>query len=78
MTPLLDAGRNLVEAGLVEQAFDFIRRNTGVTAVLEEGVRRLERPAYPAEAVREAIVNALIHRDYLLLTSRPRSRANAS
>ena len=59
----------LVEAGLVEQAADFIRRNTGVTAVLEEGTRRVERPVYPAEAVRETIVNALIHRDYLLLNT---------
>ena len=56
----------LVEAGLVEQAFDFVRRNTGTTATLEDGVRRKERPTYSPEAIREAIVNALIHRDYLL------------
>src|SRR6266446_2037746 len=35
MTPLLDQNGELVEAGLVEQAMDFVRRNTGVTAVLE-------------------------------------------
>jgi ATP-dependent DNA helicase RecG len=55
-----------VESGLVEQAVEFVRRNTGVSAQLEEGARRLEKPTYPAEAVREAVVNALIHRDYLL------------
>jgi ATP-dependent DNA helicase RecG len=65
MTPLLDANGAVVENGLVEQALDFVRRNTPVTAVLENG-RRIEKPAYPPEVLREAIVNALIHRDYLL------------
>lgn len=65
MTPLLDASGSLVENGLVEQALDFIKRNTPVTAVLENG-RRIEKPSYPPEVIREAIVNALIHRDYLL------------
>jgi ATP-dependent DNA helicase RecG len=65
MTPLLDATGAIVENGQVEQALEFVRRNTPVTAVLENG-RRIEKPAYPQEALREAIVNALIHRDYLL------------
>lgn len=65
MTPLLDANGSVVENGLVEQALDFVRRNTPVTAVLENG-RRIEKPAYPPEVLREAIVNALVHRDYLL------------
>lgn len=65
MTPLLDANGSVVENGLVEQALDFLQRNTSVTAILENG-RRIERPAYPPEVLREAIVNALIHRDYLL------------
>ncbi len=66
MTPLLDANGDVVESGLVEQALEFIRRNTPVTAVLEDDARRVERPAYPPEAIREAVVNALIHRNYLL------------
>ncbi len=65
MTPLLDANGAVVENGLVEQALDFVRRNTPVTAVLENG-RNIEKPTYPPEALREGIVNALIHRDYLL------------
>jgi ATP-dependent DNA helicase RecG len=65
MTPLYDANGAIVENGLVEQALYFVRRNTPVTAVLDEG-KRIEKPAYPQEALREAIVNALIHRDYLL------------
>jgi len=66
MTPLLGSDGALVENGLVEQALDFVRRNTPVTAVLENGARRIEKPAYPPGVLREAIVNALIHRDYLL------------
>lgn len=69
MTPLLAADGALVENGLVEQALDFVRRNTPVTATLENDARRVERPAYPPEALREAIVNALIHRDYLLTST---------
>ena len=65
MTPLLDANNAVVENGLVEQTLNFVQRNTPVTAVLENG-RRIDRPAYPPEVLREAIVNALIHRDYLL------------
>ncbi len=69
MTPLLDRNGDLLETGLVEQALEFVGRNTPVTAGLEGGGRRVERPAYPDEAVREAVVNALIHRDYLLAST---------
>ncbi len=65
MTPLFDANDAILENGLVEQALEFMRRNTPVTAELQDG-RRVERPAYPQEVLREAIVNALVHRDYLL------------
>jgi ATP-dependent DNA helicase RecG len=54
------------ERGLVEQAVDFVRRNTKVEAELKDGARRAERWTYPVDAVREAIVNAVVHRDYLL------------
>jgi len=47
---------------------DFVRRNTPAIAVLENG-RRLEKSAYPQEALREGVVNALIHRDYLLTST---------
>lgn len=65
MTALFsDAG--LIDNGLVEQAVQFVKRNTTVHAYLKDGVRREERWDYPEEAIREAIVNALVHRDYLL------------
>lgn len=67
MTPLLNDAGEIVEAGLVEQALAFVQRNVPVVGQIEEGgARREETPAYPREAVREAIVNALVHRDYLL------------
>jgi ATP-dependent DNA helicase RecG len=65
MTALLAEDR-VVENGLVEQAVEFVRRNTQVAAVLEDGSRREQTWTYPEEAVRESLVNALVHRDYLL------------
>ena len=65
ITPLLSVG-GLVENGIVEQAIAFVRRNTSVSAKLVDGARREERFAYPDEAIREAVVNAIAHRDYLL------------
>jgi ATP-dependent DNA helicase RecG len=69
MTPLLAADGSTVENGLVEQALDFIRRNSNPATVFSEGLRRIEHPAYPSDVLREAVVNALIHRDYLLSSS---------
>ena len=68
MTPLLSEGGDIVENGLVEQALDFVQRNTRVV-VEAKGARRVERPVYPRDALREGIVNALIHRDYLLTST---------
>ena len=69
MTPLMDQDRNILESGIVDQALEFVRRNTPMTAYLDYGGRRVERSAYPEDAVREALVNALIHRDYLLVNT---------
>lgn len=65
MTPLGTADGRIAETGLVEQAWDFVRRNTTPTARLEGG-RRIDRWDYPEGAFREAIVNALVHRDYTI------------
>ncbi|MDD9983193.1 MAG: putative DNA binding domain-containing protein [Gammaproteobacteria bacterium] len=54
-----------LEPGLVEQAVRFVRRNIG-TVTSEDGVRRRERWDYPEEVIREAVVDAIVHRDYLL------------
>ncbi|MCP5114198.1 MAG: ATP-dependent DNA helicase RecG, partial [bacterium] len=66
MVALRAADGTIVESGLVELAVDFVRRNSVVAAGLVDGARRVERWEYPEEAVRECVVNALVHRDYLL------------
>ena len=63
MTPLCAADGSLVESALVDQAWDFIRRNTTTSARLEDA-RRIDRWDFPEEVVREAVGNALVHRDY--------------
>lgn len=55
----------LVENGLVEQALDFVVRNTQPEARIENGAR-IDRTTYPVEVLREVIVNALVHRDYTI------------
>jgi ATP-dependent DNA helicase RecG len=63
IAPLLAETGELVETGLIEQALDFINRNTQPSARIVQG-RREDRPAYPGEALREVMVNAVAHRDY--------------
>ncbi len=55
--------RTVIEPSIVDRGWDFIRRNTMPDAWLE-GARRQERWMYPEEALREILVNALVHRDY--------------
>jgi len=53
----------ITEPGVIDRALNFAVRNMGSIAWLEHG-RRRRKKAYPLEAVREAIVNAVAHRDY--------------
>ena len=53
-----------LEAGVIDQAINFVRKAIGVKAFIDGGGRRQEVWDYPLEAVREAIVNAVAHRDY--------------
>lgn len=61
----LRSQHGLEEAGVVEQALAFVRRVAPPRVELEGG-RRTEHAVYPDDAVREVIVNAVIHRDYAL------------
>lgn|SRR5690625_30814 len=54
------------EAGVIEQALTFVKNNIAVEASVDDGGRRTERWEYPREAVREAVVNAVAHRDYTI------------
>ena len=52
-------------AHMVERAWNIVMEETQVEAVVT-GLRRKEMPEYPRFAVREALVNAVCHRDYRL------------
>lgn len=53
---------------MLEEAVDFVRRNSRVKTVIDDDGRRNDKPEYPIKAVREAILNALVHRDYSIHT----------
>ncbi len=48
----------------VEEAMAFVRRNTSMAVKFEGKLERTEEWEYPLDAVREAITNAVCHRDY--------------
>lgn len=57
--------REFVEGGLLERLVDRMRPfTTHAGGELQDGVRRDAVERYPAEAVREAVLNALVHRDW--------------
>lgn len=49
---------------MLEEAVEFIRKNSRIKTIIDENGRRVDKPEYPIKAVREAILNALVHRDY--------------
>jgi ATP-dependent DNA helicase RecG len=48
---------------LIDQASGFLRQYIRVGATIR-GFKREDEPEYPYEALREAVVNAIVHRDY--------------
>lgn len=63
LTPVVSKDGVVVEKGVIDNTVDFITRNMGIIAWLD-GARRLTKPAFPTDAIREALVNAVVHRDY--------------
>lgn len=48
---------------MIEASIAFVRRNTKTRAIIR-GERREDVPEYPERAIREIVVNSLMHRDY--------------
>ncbi len=63
LVSVVSARGRAVDKGVIDRAVDFVNRNMGSMAWLEGG-RRRRKKALPLDAVREAVVNAVAHRDY--------------
>ena len=54
---------------MIDDAITFCKRNMKVQTIIDPDTgKRKDRTEYPIEAIREAVLNALIHRDYSHLT----------
>lgn len=53
---------------MLEEAVEFVRKNSRTKTIIDDNGRRTDKPEYPVKAVREAILNALVHRDYSVHT----------
>lgn len=47
---------------------EFAKKNMNYKTIIDDSGRRINKPEYPLVAIREAIFNALIHRDYSILS----------
>jgi ATP-dependent DNA helicase RecG len=60
-------GSDIIEGNLFQQlesAFEILHKRYLINTFRFEGLHRREQPGYPLEALREVLINALIHRDY--------------
>lgn len=53
---------------MLEEAVKFVRKNSRTKTIIDDNGRRIDKPEYPIKAVREAILNTLVHRDYSIHT----------
>ena len=53
---------------MLEEAVEFVRKNSRTKTIIDETGHRNDKAEYPIKAVREAILNALVHRDYSIHT----------
>ncbi len=53
---------------MLEEAIEFVRKNSRTKTIIDENGKRKDKPEYPLLAVREAVLNALLHRDYSIYT----------
>lgn len=59
----------MTDPGLVGRAIAFVVRTTAGSSQIIESGERVDRPGLPLKAVREVVVNAVVHRDYLVAGS---------
>ena len=53
---------------MLDEAVEFVRRNSRYKTIIDSNGKRADKPEYPIKAVREAVLNALVHRDYSIHT----------
>lgn len=53
---------------MLEETVEFVRTNSRTKTIIDDNGHRVDKPEYPIKAVREAILNALVHRDYSVHT----------
>ena len=53
---------------MLEETIGFIEKNSRRRTIIDQNGRRADEPEYPIRAVRELVLNALIHRDYSMYT----------
>ena len=53
---------------MLDSAMSFVQRNIKIRTIIDENGRRADKTEYPIKAIREIILNALIHRDYSIHT----------
>ena len=53
---------------MLEEAVEFVRKNSRTKTIIDDNGHRADKPEYPIKAVREAVLNALVHRDYSVHT----------
>ncbi len=63
LTPIKSEDGDTISRGVIDRSIDFVKRNIGSVAWIDGGIRRVKKDL-PLNAVREAIVNAVTHRDY--------------
>lgn len=63
LVSIFSSQHRVLGKGVVDRTVDFVARNMGSVSWLEGG-RRRRKKAFPLDAVREGIVNAVVHRDY--------------
>ena len=53
---------------MLEEAMEFIKINSRTKTIIDENGKRQDKAEYSMIAVREAVLNALVHRDYSIYT----------